>query len=83
MRRDWCIENDFAAQKEMAEMERHGIMLVVEENRSLRAQLAASEARCKRLEEALREARDFIMSGPIAGDDAAIVNKISRALEGE
>jgi hypothetical protein len=24
---DWCIENDFAAQKEMAEMERHRTML--------------------------------------------------------
>lgn len=35
------------------------------------------------LRAALSEARDFIMSGPRPGDEAAIVNKISAVLEGK
>ena len=48
MSEKYCIENDFAAQKELAEMERHNSLLVWEENKSLRARVA-------RLEEALNE----------------------------
>lgn len=47
------------------------------------AQCNRLRARIARLEEALREARDFIMSGPTAGDEVSIVNKMSSALEGE
>lgn len=48
MSEKYCIENDFAAQKELAEMERHNSLLIWEENKSLRARVA-------RLEEALNE----------------------------
>ena len=48
MTEKYCIENDFAAQKELAEMERHNSLLIWEENKALRARVA-------RLEEALNE----------------------------
>jgi len=48
MSEKYCIENDFAAQKELAEMERHNSLLIWEENKALRARVA-------RLEEALNE----------------------------
>lgn len=47
MNKDWCIENDFAAQNEIAEMERHNSLMIWEENKSLRARVV-------KLEEALR-----------------------------
>ena len=37
----YCIENDFAAQKELAEMERHDSLMIWEENKVLRAEIAA------------------------------------------
>ena len=43
----YCIENDRAAQMELAEMERHNSLLIWEENKKLRARVA-------RLEEALK-----------------------------
>ena len=43
----YYIENDFAAQKELAEIERHNSLMIWEENKVLRA-------RVTRLEEALR-----------------------------
>ena len=52
MTEKYCIENDFAAQKELAEMERHNSLLIWEENKALRARVA-------RLEEALREICDY------------------------
>ena len=52
MNKDWCIENDFAAQNEIAEMERHNSLMIWEENKSLRARVA-------RLEEALKKVRDY------------------------
>ena len=48
MTEKYCIENDFAAQKELAEMERHNSLLIWEENKALRARVA-------RLGEALNE----------------------------
>ena len=48
MTEKYCIENDFAAQKELAEMERHNSLMIWEENTALRARVA-------RLEEALNE----------------------------
>ena len=47
MTEKYCIENDFAAQKELAETEQYSSMLIWEENKALRA-------RVTRLEEALR-----------------------------
>lgn len=47
MTEKYCIENDFAAQKELAEMERYNSMMIWEENNALRARVA-------RLEETLR-----------------------------
>ena len=52
MTEKYCIENDFAAQKELAEMERHNSMAIWEENKVLRARVA-------RLEDALKEIRDY------------------------
>ena len=46
----WCIENDFAAQRELAAMEEARSFREIEK---LSAQLAASEQRVKELEEAL------------------------------
>lgn len=48
----WCIENDFAAQRELAVIEEARSFREIEK---LRAQLAASEQRVKALEEALTE----------------------------
>ena len=45
--KSYCIENDRAAQMELAEMERHNSLLIWEENKQLRSRVA-------RLEEALR-----------------------------
>ena len=52
MTEKYCIENDFAAQKELVEMERHNSLLIWEENKALRARVV-------RLEEVLREIRDY------------------------
>lgn len=46
MTEKYCIENDFIAQKELAEIERYNSLLIWEENKSLRASVA-------RLEEAI------------------------------
>ena len=55
MKDTWCIENDFAAQQELAAIEEaRGFR----ETEKLRSQLAASEARAKALEEALRFVHD-------------------------
>lgn len=45
--KSYCIENDRAAQMELAEMERHNSLLILEENKQLRARVA-------RLEKALK-----------------------------
>lgn len=45
--KSYCIENDRAAQMELAEMERHNSLLIWEENKQLRVRVA-------RLEEVLR-----------------------------
>ena len=47
IKNEWCIENDFAAQRELAAIEEaRGLS----ETEKLRAQLAASEQRVKKLE---------------------------------
>lgn len=46
------LRKDLAAQKELAEMERHNSLLIWEENKAIRASVA-------RLEEALREICDY------------------------
>ena len=43
MNKDWCIENDFAAQNEITEMERHNSLMIWEENKSLRARVMKLE----------------------------------------
>ena len=48
MTEKYCIENDFVAQKELAEMERHNSLMIWEENKVLRARVVM-------LEEALNE----------------------------
>ena len=42
--KSYCIENDMAAQMELAEMERHNSLLIWEENKQLRARVARLEA---------------------------------------
>ena len=77
MGRDWCIENDFAAQKELAEIERHNSMMIWEENKVLRARVA-------RLEEALKfvlDECDWEESANRGGGDNRIGPAIRRALE--
>ena len=49
MKNYWCIENDFAAQRELAAIEEARGFCEIEK---LRARLAASEQRVKALEEA-------------------------------
>ena len=52
MKDTWCIENDFAAQQELAAIEEaRGFR----ETEKLRYQLAASKQRVKALEDALQE----------------------------
>lgn len=51
----WCIENDFAAQRELAVIEEARSFREIEK---LRAQLAASEQRLKVMEDALKEIAD-------------------------
>ena len=73
----YCIENDRAAQMELAEMERHNSLLIWEENKKLRARVA-------RLEEALRfvlDECDWEESANRGGGDNRIGPAIRRALE--
>ena len=68
----YCIENDRAAQMELAEMERHNSLLIWEENKALRA-------RVTRLEE-------FVKKAKIAFDEIGAVNwsrRARRTLEGK
>ena len=55
IKNEWCIENDLAAQRELAAIEEARFFSGIEK---LRSQLAASEARAKALEEALRFVHD-------------------------
>lgn len=87
MTEKYCIENDFIAQKELAEIERYNSLLIWEENKSLRASVA-------RMEEALPDpdkleilARWFDMKYPsdanpeVQTDLREWAKKIRRALE--
>ena len=44
MSRDWCIENDFAAQRELAEIERYNSSKAWGGNRALRARIEKLES---------------------------------------
>ena len=73
----YCIENDRAAQMELAEMERHNSLLIWEENKQLRARVA-------RLEEVLRFILDECDWEPThheSGGDERIGAAARRALE--
>ena len=77
MTEKYCIENDFAAQKELAETEQHSSMLIWEENKALRA-------RVSRLEDALRFILDECDWEPThheSGGDERIGAVARRALE--
>ena len=77
MSEKYCIENDFAAQKELAEIERHNSIMIWEENKVLSARVA-------RLEEALRfvlDECDWEESANEGGGDHRIGPAIRRALE--
>ena len=77
MAEKYCIENDFAAQKEMVEIERHNSLMIWEENKVLRA-------RVSRLEEALRFILDECDWEPThheSGGDERIGAAARRALE--
>ena len=66
----YCIENDRAAQMELAEMERHNSLLIWKENKALRARVA-------KLEDALR----FVFDECDWEDDKRIGAAARRALE--
>ena len=64
-----CIENDFAAQRELAAIEEAGVFSGIEK---LRSQLAVSEQRVKALEEALLQVRILLIHISVKGAQIGI-----------